>query len=267
VLNKKLISLVSFKLIFFENKHKFLLLLVYIHDATIEDLEIPFTIDHMIDNIDFLVNDTRNSIDIATAFIFSSDECYENQFEVVNRFTSHRWESSKFFVEKFNNFYGCPLNNYIEYPQFKEALNYESQTYEWNENITGTYKEIMFYQGLNTHKMNQSNFYVTNINSLHIYTPPGEVYGDYEKMFLPFDTSTWIAIGITIVVAIAAILIIKIKPPEIQKIFFGSNNRSPLMNFVDILLNGGQNTNLIENAPRVFLMTFFFWSLIFRQVI
>jgi hypothetical protein len=239
--------------------------LVYIHDATIEDLQIQFSEKHMIDNIDFLVNETRNSIEIATAFMFSFVACWKNQFKVVNRFTrqQNRWENSKFFVEKFSNFYNCPLKTNVafpDFPQFVRALNYAGNNSRNHDN-----QSIMFFQGpLDFSLMNQSNSYVSSIDLLNICSPPGEVYGDYEKMFLPFDSLTWIAVAVTVIVGTTGILVIKMTAPEIQRVFFGSNNRSPLMNFIDVLLNGGQNTNLIENAPRVFLMTFIFWSLIFR---
>jgi hypothetical protein len=97
-----------------------------------------------------------------------------------------------------------------------------------------------------------------------IFIPPGELYGDYEKMLLPFDLSTWIAISLSFFVSFFAILAIKWLSPNNQELYFGMNNRSPLMNFVSIMINGSQTNNLIENVPRIFLMTFMFWSLIFR---
>jgi hypothetical protein len=108
------------------------------------------------------------------------------------------------------------------------------------------------------------NYHTVDIQARKIYIPPGELYGEYEKMLLPFDTSTWIAIVMTIVMSILTILAIKLKDRLIQAVIFGRNNRSPLMNFINIVLNGGQHTTLMENVPRIFLMTLIFWSLIFR---
>jgi hypothetical protein len=106
--------------------------------------------------------------------------------------------------------------------------------------------------------------YVTDIEMRKIYIPPGEIYGDYEKMLLPFDTCTWIAIAVTINVGFVGILIIKCLSARIQRLVFGANNFSLLMNFIDILINGGQNTNLVQNASRFFLLNFMIWSLIIR---
>jgi hypothetical protein len=117
---------------------------------------------------------------------------------------------------------------------------------------------------LNMEDLKTSNTYVILIQPLKIFVPQGELYGDYEKMFLPFDDSTWIAIGLTIIVSSLAIQVIKWISPSNKEIFFGRNNPSPLMEFISILMNGSQPRSVIENAPRVFLLTFIFWSLIFR---
>jgi hypothetical protein len=106
--------------------------------------------------------------------------------------------------------------------------------------------------------------YVLNIESRKILIPPGEVYGDFEKMFLPFDDPTWIAIAVTVTVAILSILVVKLTPLKIQEVVFGRNNRSPLMNLISILINGGQDGTMAESAPRICLMMAVFWSLIFR---
>jgi hypothetical protein len=37
------------------------------------------------------------------------------------------------------------------------------------------------------------------------------------------------------------------------------------MEFISIMINGSQTRNVIENVPRIFLLTFIFWSLIFRS--
>jgi hypothetical protein len=61
--------------------------LVYFPNATIDDIQTPFNENSLIDNIDFLVNETHNSIELATAFLFTPDVCYKNQFKVINCFT------------------------------------------------------------------------------------------------------------------------------------------------------------------------------------
>jgi hypothetical protein len=174
-----------------------------------------------------------------------------------------RWDNSSFFVEKFSNFHKCPmLSSSNMKNQFADVLNFTvvktSEDFLPNETITFSF---VHFSGL---MMEDSCTIVTDLQPWNIYGPPGELYGDYEKMFLPFDELTWIAIAVTIAVAVLTILVIKMLSAKIQEVIFGHNNRSPLMNFIDIILNGGQQTNLNENGPRMFLLSFIFFSLIFR---
>jgi hypothetical protein len=238
--------------------------LVYIHNASIKDIEVVSNKGHMIDRTIFLVNETLHSIELATSFLFTPEACHKNQFKVINRFTRarKRWDNSKFFVEKYRNFYGCAIELWKEYPILESHLNLTRKYLEGGPYLDKTISFSIEHLSLN--KLRRFNTYVTDMYPRKIYIPPGEVYGDYEKMLLPFDTSTWIAIVLTIGMSIITIVTLKMKPVKIQEIIFGENNRSPFMNFISILLNGGQVTNLFGNAPRIFLLTVIFWSLIFR---
>jgi hypothetical protein len=90
---------------------------------------------------------------------------------------------------------------------------------------------IFFYFGY----FYEANHWLTDIHILDIeprkiFIPPGEVYGEYEKMQLPFDAATWIGIVITLFVSSLAIFLIKMFCRSNQEIFFGRNNGSPFMN-------------------------------------
>jgi hypothetical protein len=164
-------------------------------------------------------------------------------------------------MEKHQNFNGCPLEVDAKNDISKEILNYKqiiNPKVLMNETISLSFDILTseIYEVYNT--------YTLNFLSQKIYIPPGELYGDYEKMFLPFDLSTWIGISLMASVSLIAIVLIKWLSPNNQEIYFGRNNRSPLMNFISIMINGTQPTNLIENTPRIFLLIFIFWSLIFR---
>jgi hypothetical protein len=238
--------------------------LVYIYNASLEDIKVVSYKNHTIDKTIFLVNETRCSIELATSFLFTPEACHKNQFKVINRFKREQmqWNNSNFFVEKYRNFYGCPMEFWREYSILERHLNITRKYLEGGPYLD---KSIAFaVEHLTLKKLERFNTYVTEMHPRKIYIPPGEVYGDYEKMLLPFDTSTWIAIVLTTVVSIVTILVIKLKPVIIQNIIFGENNRSPFMNFISILLNGSQVTNMSGNAPRIFLLTIVFWSLIFR---
>jgi hypothetical protein len=97
-----------------------------------------------------------------------------------------------------------------------------------------------------------------------IFIPPGEVYSEFEKMHLPFDKPTWIGIAVMLVAGVVIISLIKCLSLKNQELILGKNNKSPLMNFISIILNGDNTDNLIENVPRMLMMMFIIWCLIFR---
>jgi hypothetical protein len=110
--------------------------IVLVHDATIDDIQVAANKNHTIDRTIFLVNETRHSISLATSFMFTPEACYTNQFRVIDRFTKlqNRWENSNFFVEKYKNFHGCPLELDSDFLPFDKNLNYTTKIKEGKEN-------------------------------------------------------------------------------------------------------------------------------------
>jgi hypothetical protein len=100
--------------------------LVYIHNATIADIQVAGYKNHTIDKTIFLVNETLHSIELATAFLFTPDACHTNQFKVINRFTRQpkHWDNSNFFVEKYNKLHGCALDFDYKTAFFAGLLNF-----------------------------------------------------------------------------------------------------------------------------------------------
>jgi hypothetical protein len=243
-----------------ENFHQNQQPIVYFPNATIDDIQVLSYKNHTIHKTIFLVNETRHSIELATAFMLTPEACYKNQFKVINRFTRHRkrWENSNFFVEKYSNFYGCRINVVFDGKLFDDVLNFTQQP--------GNYSESAFWIQFRSTSQITGNWdmFVVFMDSLKIFIPPGELYGDYEKMMLPHDDLTWIAIGVTIFVSCLAILVIRCIFSNLREIFFGRNNLSPLLEFISIIINGSQTRSVIGNAPRIFFLNAIFWSLIFR---
>jgi hypothetical protein len=239
--------------------------LVYIHNASMDDIQVAANKNHTIDKTMFFVNETCESIELATSFMFSPSVCHKNQFRVVNRFTRRqkRWEKSEFYQTKYKNFHGCPFEIPWNRGSFLAHV-FKFTSKETIHQVSVANTVTAYIDIITPREILDVSSYVSDIQPRKIYIPPGELYGDFEKMLLPFDTPTWIAIVLLILMGIVSILIIKLKPPEIQEVVFGRNNRSPLMNFFDIVLNGGQQNAMVENVPRILLVTFIFWTLIFR---
>lgn len=109
---------------FLERKHKIKWLsnkrmrfehLVYFPNASVNDFE-DIQDGFAIDNVNFLVNETENSIDLLTGYMFSEYKCHQNQFVTINKFDSKtmRWENSNFYPEKYHNLHGCNLTLTLE---------------------------------------------------------------------------------------------------------------------------------------------------------
>jgi hypothetical protein len=235
--------------------------IVYIHNATFKDIQVVSEKNFTIDRTIFLVNETQNSIELATSFMFTAEACGLTHFKVINRLErkQNRWINSNFFMDKYKNFHGCPLG--IKQDILCEVLNF---TYAFYDNGTKREDEFVFQLFMLPPKYLIYKSYIIHVEPQKIYIPPGELYGDYEKMILPFNTTAWIGIIVTIVVTICGIVAIKVFLPNNQDLYFGRSTRSPFMNFISIMINGSQHGSMIENAPRIFLMTFVFCSLILR---
>jgi hypothetical protein len=247
--------------------------IVYILKATIKDIQVAANKKLTIDKTVFLVEETRHSISLATAFMFTQEACHTNQFKVINRYTRGRkkWEKLDFFVEKFKNFYGCTMKIEADllmdelmplYSTFASELNFTIEPV--NQEIEATEEIIIFFAPAQDVMIPSITFYTTDIEFKKIYIPPGEIYGDFEKMLLPFDRSTWIAMGVMIAAGVLTIIAIMLRPRAIQNIIFGRNIGSPLMNFISILLNGDQPRTSRGNVSRILLIAFMFWCLVFR---
>jgi hypothetical protein len=169
-------------------------------------------------------------------------------------------------VEKYNNFYGCPLKVggmggfFSTHSLMANALN-ATPDFNFIPNVNVT--ALALTQSAEN-QLQYENVFIIDTMYRMIFIPPGEVYSEYEKMWLPFESWTWIAIAAVVVAGFATIFIVKFFS-NLHQMLFGGNNRSPFMNFIDIVINGGQNTNFSENVPRMMLLNMLLWSLIFRQ--
>jgi hypothetical protein len=94
--------------------------------------------------------------------------------------------------------------------------------------------------------------------------PSGEPYTDLERMFLMFDKSTWICIGVTFTAALLLIQLLNFMSIWVQKFVFGRDIRTPTLNVAAIFLTGSQHRVPGRNFARFMLMMFAIWALIIR---
>lgn len=261
--------------------------LVYAPNLTINDINENILDGFIIDQVSFLVNETEESIELATVFMFTAHKCREKQFVVINKFEakSMKWQSSTFFPEKYQNFYGCELTlgmyehyrnkncgpSALVFIALSRALSYKLRIVLIKENdFLNHYKSKLldlydFQASLSI--ANDAVFLSTvphMIESSHFLIPPGLPYSDFEKMLLPFDNYIWIAIATTLLVCFILVKVVSFSPQWIQDSIFGKNIRTPEVNLIDIVLNGGQFKVPVKSFARFLLLIIVLWSLIIR---
>jgi hypothetical protein len=255
--------------------------LFYAPGLTSDDVSKEFQMNQYISEVNFLIDGNKSSIELATAFWFTPQACHENQITTINRysFDTRRWENSNFYPNKYQNFHGCIIEvlfleggtNLIGamiFATLSAELNFQLnrtrvdfgglQNFHWNFNLS----EVITFQNEITNQQSLSP--AIFFDALTFVVPPGEPLTDLEKMFAAFDEETWIAIGATFLIALVVIQVIKRLSVKVQNFVFGRGIRSPVLNLVDIFLNGGQNQAPERNFARYLLMLFVIWSLIFR---
>lgn len=97
-----------------------------------------------------------------------------------------------------------------------------------------------------------------------ILTTPGELYTSYEKLLLPFDSTTWLLIHITFLAAFIGIFIINKFPKFIQTLFYGENVQTPTLNVISTFFGLAQFKVPKRYLSRFLLILFVYFCLIFR---
>lgn len=231
--------------------------------------------------VNFLTNFDGSSIKLTTAFMYTKDLCAENQMRTINRFSvrKQRWEDTEFYPDKYRNFHGCVLEVYVNFllnllgekifenlaTQFNFTVDAVIATEDYDEKKFNQLSDNIWFRDAMSGDTTQ--FHVSNtlyMDELTIMVPAGLPLTDLEKMFVMFDSETWIAIGFTFTVAFLTIQVLNWMSRKIQNFVFGRNIRTPTLNLLSTFLNGGQITLPGRNFARFLLMMFMIWSLIIR---
>lgn len=120
-------------------------------------------------------------------------------------------------------------------------------------------------------------FYLTLVRakfmSFTVYTnadiiliiPRGRLMTPLEKLICPFNTILWTVLAIMFGLGLVIISLLKFNPRKFHKYIFGKS-KSPHLNMIDILLNGGQNLLPSKDSARFLLLAFVFFSMIVRTL-
>lgn len=243
--------------------------LVYIRDLNAIQLNnlIP---NSMLKYENFLVQNKKTSIVLATFVIFQQPDCRALEVQEINTFSIQRkmWEKSEFFPNKFDNFNGCELvakisyqlepGNVVDFDDngkiakvwgFGPDLN---QIIADNLNYTIHFKPCLVsapYKCLNESletdfMIHQVALRLTKKFGRSFLTHPLDTseslflisrsipYTQFEKLFLPFDIDTWIWLIITLSAAVVVIFFLKFTSKHVQDFVYGTQVTTPILNLM-----------------------------------
>lgn len=238
-----------------------------------------------INNVNFLLNESEESIDLVSPYMYASKaSCRSIKLITINRFTKLqlRWENSRFSPYKYQNLHGCkmeigirenwygqigkkiveslslPMNFDVNYIKIN---NLEPGSFNVTENDIFWPIEVPFIQGYSYNFAPSVSFLFTKFT---FAVPPGELYTPLEKMFIMFDLELWIAIIVTLLIAIVVIQVINRLPEKVRNYVYGRNITSPTLNLQATFLTGAPSRSPGRNFARFLLMMFIIWSLVIR---
>lgn len=98
--------------------------------------------------------------------------------------------------------------------------------------------------------------------------PAGSPFTPFEKLLRPFNVNSWIAVFVLFIIAVFVITIVSFSSIKVRNEVFGSNNRHPYLNIVEVFLGGTLNIKNLptKNFARTLLMVFILYSLVIRTI-
>jgi hypothetical protein len=224
------------------------------------------------DSVNFLLKTSPDTLSLVTSFVNSEKMCRSNQLVDINQFnkSTMQWNNTQFYLDKFKNFYGCPL--YVKlYKNEAEAIPDIITTLIIHVNATGyeAANKIDFHATTVTRDSikpdHGSVISFPFITTSYVFiVPPGELYTPLEKMFKPFSFEVWIAILITLTIGFVSIWLISLCPLYVRHFVFSRLINTPSLNLISIFFNGGQHQVPTRNFSRFLLTLFIVWCLIIR---
>jgi hypothetical protein len=244
----------------------------------------------------YFLNEFKNQIRLATLESFTEKLCDELQIVTLNIFDKNKrkWRTNLEIPEKFQNFHNCTIvcgvyvntqesyvntiSNELEgiVPNLMRAVAPKlnlSLILQMNkftaENVVRPLNDIhltphLFVAVLSTVQM---FFHISTPfdESCHIFViTPGEKYSSYEKLLLPFDAETWTYLAITFGVAFLTVFIVNLMPKNVQDLVYGKGINTPSFNIAGSFFGTSQRRVPTENFPRILLVHFVIFCLIFR---
>jgi len=222
-------------------------------------------------------DDNYVSLSRVTAFLESS--CEVKNIEKINKLDKKtgKWESNNFGIRKITNFNGCtlvfgitvPFATYIKRGQVlghtHDVLTYLSKKLNFSIQYTVPAESDEYREGVHLELDISYGEYVWKpyiFDEAFFFVPVGEEYSSYEKLFLPFWWDVWLAVALTLLIALVVIALAELC--KCRDFVFGSRVKMPTLNLAIAFFGGGQMILPSRNFARFLLMMFILWSLVIR---
>jgi hypothetical protein len=230
--------------------------------------------------------------------INSRVNCNKTALVEINSFTkkTQKWKKKTFLIEKFRNFQNCQLTFGVAEQVPANSFGIFNDTSAWyfgyqitmidglrsHLNYTADYnpyqEESFFFRNRRVEfviqpsrigDMEQSVFglFVTRpfrFENNYFLIPPGADYSTYDKLILPFDSTTWYMIILVFVVSFSTIFVLKFTTPKLRNFIIGADVPSPTLNVVAAFFGISLLTLPAKSYPRYFSMVLILFSLIIR---
>lgn len=99
-----------------------------------------------------------------------------------------------------------------------------------------------------------------------LIVPPGKPFSPFEKLFRPFKITVWIVLLITFITAALVVTIVKFQSNSTRNFVFGTDNKSPYLNILNVFVGGSLHLLPKRNFARFLLMTFLLFSIVKRTL-
>jgi hypothetical protein len=264
--------------------------LIYVAEKfQFENLKIPipnYDQGH-IGHFSYFFVEERKEIQLLTLEWFTEKACHVQQTFLIDSFkkSNNKWKINFDIGVKFRNFHNCTLNIFSRIYNFETmyTLNlfdkqiklqpFEAEMVQIIA-VKGNFQPIFHWevtgQSLDIYYLARNNVLnddcqVTSRfweDFITLNTSPAESYTSLEKMFLTFDSTTWLCLLVTISCAFLTILIVNQMPKKIQHLVFGENIKSPSLNLVGLFFGMGQTKLPSNDFAKILFVTYILFCLV-----
>jgi hypothetical protein len=247
-----------------------------------EDLQLRIAIaDFQFQNIirfSYFIVKANENIKLLTFEWFTPRACNTIQINEINFYDKNKfkWRFQLKIEEKFQNFHKCRFQR-LKISYFDDSiinniamdgfstLGNATLDFQTSENDSLNRDFFIIGDMLNTYSDYNHFTSVIFFETYVLVVPPGQLYTNYEKVFLPFDYDTWLCLIATFAGAFLLTSLISLMPQKVRDLLYGTGVYTPSFNIISIFFGMGQVKLPSGNFARIILITFILFCLVIRN--